>query len=56
MNQQEQSDLKKKWEEFVFDLTEYTPIHFQSILQNFNKDFIAQLPFISKNLIREILL
>ena len=59
MNQQKLLDLDETWEEIVFDLTEYTPIHFQSILQdfkqNFDQDFIQGLPFLDENFISNIL-
>lgn len=59
MNQHKLSNLEGSWEEIVFDLTEYTPIHFQSILQsfnqNFNQDFVNELPLLDENFILNIL-
>lgn len=59
MSQQKLLVLDETWEEIVFDLTEYTPIHFQSILQNFkqkfNQDFIQELHLLDENYISNIL-
>ena len=55
INQQELSDLEKRWDEIAFNFTEYSSSHFQSILQSFNQDFIQGLHLLDENFILNIL-
>lgn len=45
ITQHELSDLKKRWGEIAFDLTDFPSSYIKSILQSFNQDFIKGLLF-----------
>lgn len=50
---QNDKNLKDRWDSVRYDIIDYPSV--ETVLQNFNKDFVNELPLLDKNFISNIL-